>query len=133
MKNKSLSVTNQELRGRIHDFMEAGSIAFLDGFDDCIVGVLDRPGKRKRLVYNQTAVLAKIMADGVEPEQAKYFLGRIKEQNLGGMMEPVFVEVITMAKEVKKCGNKKNGKRVQRKKQVGKKSRRAVPNKKGGK
>lgn len=46
----------------------------MDGFDDCILGICIRFGQEPIIAYDQNAVIAKLMQQGVDEEQAiEYF------------------------------------------------------------
>lgn len=45
----------------------------MDGYDDCIVGVVTRFGAEPFVVYDHKKVLAKLMLDGMSEEEAVEF------------------------------------------------------------
>ena len=45
----------------------------MDGFDDCIVGVVEQFGRPAILCYDTEKVLAKMVADGMTKEEAEEF------------------------------------------------------------
>jgi len=47
----------------------------MDGFEDCIAGVLERFGQPPIIVYDQQQVIAKLMAQGMSDEEAEEYYG----------------------------------------------------------
>jgi len=45
----------------------------MDGFDDCIVGIVERFGSEPILCYDRQAVLEKSMEDGMTREEAEEY------------------------------------------------------------
>ena len=45
----------------------------MDGYDDCIAGVLERFGMEPIIVYNKQRVIEKLMQDGATEEEAYEF------------------------------------------------------------
>jgi hypothetical protein len=49
-------------------------LMFMDGFDDCIEGVVERIGQPNIICYDKARVIAKSMEDGMEYDEAEdYF------------------------------------------------------------
>ena len=63
----------------LRDFVDTWADAYdedllvMDGYDDCIVGVVERFGSEPFVVYDRKKVLAKLMADGMSEEEALDF------------------------------------------------------------
>lgn len=55
------------------DAEESAGLVVMDGYDDCIVGIVDRFGTEPFVVYDRQKVLAKLMADGMSYEEAVEF------------------------------------------------------------
>ena len=56
--------------GNEHDH----EIQRMDGFDDCVVGLIERFGMEPILVYDKGKIIAKMMNDGMTPTEAhEYF------------------------------------------------------------
>ena len=45
-------------------------LLFMDGYDDCIAGVIERFGQEPIVCYDKLKVLAKLRADGMAEEEA---------------------------------------------------------------
>jgi hypothetical protein len=45
----------------------------MDGFDDCIIGIVERFGSEPILCYDRQAVLEKLMEDGMTHEEAEEY------------------------------------------------------------
>ena len=43
---------------------------FMDGYDDCIAGVMERYGQDPIVCYDKSKVIAKLQADGMTEEEA---------------------------------------------------------------
>lgn len=41
----------------------------MDGYDDCIVGIVEQYGRSPILCYDKSKVIQKLMADGIESEE----------------------------------------------------------------
>ena len=53
---------------------ELGEALIMDGFDDCIAGVVERIGQPDIICYNRDKVLDKLMSQGMDYEEAvEYF------------------------------------------------------------
>jgi len=45
----------------------------MDGYDDCIVGIVERFGQDPIVCYDKSSVLAKLVADGCDEYEAEEF------------------------------------------------------------
>jgi len=55
------------------DSTDNNGLLVMDGYDDCIVGVVSRFGTDPFVVYDRTKVIKKLMADGMTYEEAVEF------------------------------------------------------------
>lgn len=47
-----------------------GEMLVMDGFDDCVAGVVETFGRPPVVCYDKAAVLRKLEADGMDPDEA---------------------------------------------------------------
>jgi len=45
----------------------------MDGYDDCVLGIVERYGQPEIVLYDRDKVLARLEADGMTPEEAREF------------------------------------------------------------
>jgi hypothetical protein len=57
----------------ITEFLEESDVMTMDGYDDCIAGVVQRFGCPSIICYNKTMVIAKMTASGMSEEEAEEF------------------------------------------------------------
>ena len=69
----------------------------MDGYDDCIAGVLERFGMEPIIVYDKQRVLEKLMQDGASEEEAYEFF---EYNQLGAWMGDGTPGFISFAKEL---------------------------------
>lgn len=69
-------------------------LLFMDGYDDCVVGVVERFGSEPFVVYDRKKVLAKLMADGLSEEEAVEFYDFNQLGGWHGEHTPGFVQVL---------------------------------------
>jgi len=50
-------------------------LLFMDGYDDCIVGICERAGQPPVVAYDRGKVIGKLMGDGMTYEEAEEFFG----------------------------------------------------------
>jgi len=48
-----------------------GDMLKMDGYDDCIAGLCVRYGQEPILIYDRAKVIAKLMADGMDEDEAE--------------------------------------------------------------
>ena len=69
-------------------------VLLIDGFEECIKGIVIRFGQEPIACYDQCAVIEKLMKDGMDEEQAiEYF----EFNQLGawmGNMTPCFIDLL---------------------------------------
>jgi len=65
-------VTAREWADEIADQQDV-ELMVMDGYDDCIVGIVERFGSEPFIVYDRKKVLTKLMADGMSHEEALEF------------------------------------------------------------
>lgn len=51
----------------------AKELMLMDGYDDCIVGIVERYGQAPIVCYSKPKILDKLMADGMTAEEAEEF------------------------------------------------------------
>ena len=66
---------------------------FMDGYDDCIEGILERFGQPPIVCYNKTKVLAKLIKDGMTPEEADEFFSFNQIGAWIGVLTPCFITI----------------------------------------
>ncbi len=52
---------------------EEHALKTMDGYDDCIVGVVEQFGRPPIVCYSKPMVIAKLMKDGMSEEEAEEF------------------------------------------------------------
>ena len=52
---------------------EYGELTTMDGYDDCVAGVCLRFGQEPIVIYDREKVIEKLMADGMDYEEAEEF------------------------------------------------------------
>jgi hypothetical protein len=60
------------MKTKIDDYSDS-ELVKMDGFDDCIVGVVEQFGRQPILCYDKGKVLEKLMEDGMSIEEAEEF------------------------------------------------------------
>jgi len=60
-----------EIRNRIAEIVP--DALFMDGYDDCIVGLVRRFAMESVVVYDEAKAIQKLMADGASQEEAEEF------------------------------------------------------------
>ena len=48
-------------------------VVVMEGYDDCVIGVLERFGTEPVILYDRDRVIDKLIADGLTPEEAVEF------------------------------------------------------------
>lgn len=48
-------------------------LLYMDGYDDCIVGIVERFGQEPIVCYDKNKVLSKLQNDGMTAEEAEEF------------------------------------------------------------
>lgn len=72
---------------------ESGGLAVMDGYDDCIVGIVERFGSEPFVVYDKQKVLAKLMANGMSYEESLEFHEFNQAGAWVGKHTPGFIEL----------------------------------------
>lgn len=57
----------------MNTFLEETDLLKMDGFDDCIVGVVERFGQPPIVCYDKEKVLRKLESNGMSSDEAKEF------------------------------------------------------------
>lgn len=71
----------------------------MDGFDDCVAGVILGYGRPPTLCYDRGRVLQRLMADGMSEEEAEEFWSFNQVGAYVGENTPVFLHSIDDIKE----------------------------------
>lgn len=67
------------------------SMMFMDGYDDCILGVCERFGAEDCVAYDKSKVISKLMEDGMTEEEALEFFYFNMVGAYVGEQTPVFI------------------------------------------
>lgn len=67
-------------------------VMFMDGYDDCIAGMLEKFGTDPIVIYDKKKVLNKMMMDGMTREEAEEFYEYNMIGAYVGELTPVFLE-----------------------------------------
>ena len=67
-------------------------LLLMDGYDDCIAGIVERQGAEPCVCYDRKKVLAKLMADGVSYEEALEFHEYNQAGAYVGKHTPCFID-----------------------------------------
>jgi len=67
----------------VHDENSDTPLLTMDGFDDCIVGIVEGFGVQDVLCYDREKVIAKNMADGMTREEAEEYLDHNQSGSVG--------------------------------------------------
>jgi len=68
--------TNMSERNELKEqLLEMGleEVVVMEGYDDCVIGVLERFGTEPVILYDRDRVIDKLIADGLTPEEAVEF------------------------------------------------------------
>lgn len=77
----------------------------IDGYDDCVVGIVTRFGQEPILCYNYDKILTKLMEDGMDEEEAiEYFEYNIIGAYMGELT-PCFIDELTQPLKYKDIDN----------------------------
>jgi hypothetical protein len=68
----------------------------MDGFDDCIIGVMERFGMEPIVVYDKNAVIKKHMEDGMDEEEAYEFFEHNQIRAWVGERTPAFLDGLNL-------------------------------------
>jgi hypothetical protein len=67
-------------------------ILFMDGFDDCIMGVSERCGMEPVVVYSRRKVLEKLVNDGMDEDEAADYHYNNQASSYIGERTPMFFD-----------------------------------------
>lgn len=70
-------------------------LIFMDGYDDCIVGVMERYGAEPVVLYDKCAVIDVLVRDGMTEEEAYEFFEFNQLGAWVGEKTPAFVELFS--------------------------------------
>ena len=71
--------------------MEEGA-KFMDGYDDCILGIAERYGLGRIVAYDKDKVIRKLMKDGMDRAEAEDFFYYNQIGAWVGEGTPIFIE-----------------------------------------
>jgi hypothetical protein len=80
-------------------------LVFMDGYDDCIVGIVSQFGRSDIVAYDLEAVLAKLQKDGMTEEEAVEYWQFNQAGAYVGEYTPAFVRFADWAPR-RKCKGK---------------------------
>jgi hypothetical protein len=63
----------------------------MDGYNDCIVGIVEQFGKSPVLCYDKSKIIAKLMSDGMSEEEAEEFFDYNQLGAYVGEFTPCFI------------------------------------------
>ena len=67
-------------------------LLFMDGFDDCIMGVAERCGMEPVVVYSRSKVLKKLVKNGMDEEEAADYHYNNQASSYIGEKTPLFFD-----------------------------------------
>lgn len=67
-------------------------LLFMDGFDDCIIGVAERCGMEPVVVYSRSKVLRKLVKDGMSEDDATDYHYNNQADAYMGEKTPLFFD-----------------------------------------
>lgn len=53
--------------------MRSDGLVFADGYDDCIIGVVERAGLPATVCYSRSGIIKKLIGDGMSEDEAEEF------------------------------------------------------------
>ena len=71
-------------------------LLFMDGYDDCILGVAERFGMETVVAYDKNKIVEKMMNDGMDWREAGEFISYNQLGAWAGEKTPVFVSRFSM-------------------------------------
>ena len=66
----------------------------MDGYDDCIVGIVERAGSESCVCYDKNKVLKRLHEDGMSPEEALEYFDFNQLGAWVGERTPCFIEIL---------------------------------------
>tara|TARA_B100001094_G_scaffold282126_1_gene294026 strand:- start:658 stop:957 length:300 start_codon:yes stop_codon:yes gene_type:complete len=87
---------NPTLYGLFGDFdPDELTLMVMDGYDDCIIGVVERFGQSPIVCYDKVKIIQKLESDGMDNEEAEEFF-RFNQLGAGmGDLTPCFLSPTT--------------------------------------
>jgi hypothetical protein len=76
----------------------------MDGYDDCILGIVERCGKKPFYLYDRELVLDQLMADGATEEEAIDFHEFNQAGAWVGEQSPGFLNKMTYEESLERLG-----------------------------
>lgn len=83
-------MTREEILER---FDEDEELMFMDGYDDCIVGIVERFGQAPIICYDKFKILESLVKDGMTEEEAEEFFYFNQIGAWVGDRTPCFIEL----------------------------------------
>lgn len=84
--------------------METDELKIMEGYDDCIIGVVDMAGSPPRVCYSINKIIGRLMADGMSREEAEEYFEFNQLGAYVGEGTPCFLEEMSLTEIVKRQG-----------------------------
>jgi hypothetical protein len=91
--NKNMTTLEQQLEDAGYD---ASELLCMDGYNDCIVGVVNRIGQPPIICYDTTKVIASLVNDGMTEEEAEEYFNFNQLGAWIGENTPCFLTPLTL-------------------------------------
>ena len=75
---------------------EESDFVSMDGYDDCIIGIVERFGQETIICYDKDAVLLKLQNDGMSYDEAEEFFYFNQIGSWVGEKTPCFLTVLSL-------------------------------------
>lgn len=70
-------------------------LMLMDGYDDCIIGIVERAGAESCICYDKAKILQRHQDDGMTPEEAVEYFEFNQIGAWVGERTPCFIEILT--------------------------------------
>ncbi|MEN9446496.1 MAG: phage vB BmeM-Goe8 [Bacteroidota bacterium] len=77
----------------IEDYEESEGCIILTGYDDCIIGITEEFGGTRRLLYDKSKIIQKLMNDGMDDFEALEFFDYNILGLYAGEQNPIFLDI----------------------------------------
>lgn len=84
-------MTKREIIEDLYD-----DVLFMDDYDDCIVGIMERFGMYPVVVYDKQKILSKLMSEGMSDEEAYKFFEFNQLGAWVGEFTPAFIDFLDL-------------------------------------
>ena len=71
--------------------MDTSELLMMDGYDDCLIGIVEQFGRPPIACYDRNAVIAKLMTDEMSEEEAEEFFEFNQLGSYVGEQTPCFI------------------------------------------